>query len=65
MKEELTIQKATELKLTPIQCVKYYDEALSDEQADWILWNETCYPSNQEIMLEELFEYFSNEKKTA
>jgi len=60
-KPKLTIEMAIRDNLTNIECVKYYFPDITDLQADNILWEETCFPFDTEVMLSQLYTKYSNE----
>lgn len=59
-KEKLTIEKAIELKCSAAKVVKYYFPDKSDEECEFILWEETCFPFSNEVMLEQIYEKYLN-----
>ena len=52
--EKLTIKHVTKNKFTAIDCVKYFKTEWSDEQCDFYLWENTCYPFSTKILIEQL-----------
>ena len=63
IKEELTADIAINCKMSPIDCVRYYKEEISDEEADFIIWEKTCYPISTEVFLKQLYNIFNNTNK--
>jgi hypothetical protein len=55
MIEKLTEQEALENKFSGLDCVRYYFNGISDEEADFILWEKTCFPFSTEMMLNQLY----------
>ena len=39
--------------------MKHYKPDITEKEADYILWNETCYPFDNEITLSQINEYFT------
>jgi hypothetical protein len=62
--EKLTIQIVEKSKMTAIECVQYYCPEVSKEKADYIVWNETCFPFSLESFLEQLYHMFNKNKQT-
>jgi hypothetical protein len=60
MKEPLTLEQAIERRYTPIDCVKYYRPNWTNKQCDVYLWENTCYPMSNEILLEQLNKQLNN-----
>ena len=54
----LTLQHAIDNKFTAIDCVRYFQPDWSDEECDYYLWSQTCFPFSTEIMIEQLNKYF-------
>ena len=54
----LTIDYAIEHKFTAIDCIKYFKPDWTNEECDFHLWNETCYPFSTDIMMSQLNEEF-------
>lgn len=57
-KEKLTIQKAIELKFSALKIIQYYFPDKSNEECDYILWEETCFPFSNEIMMDQIYELY-------
>ncbi len=47
--------------LTWRQIFNNFKEGLSDEEIDYLLWNETCYPFDNEWTIKQIERYFENE----
>lgn len=62
MKEKLTYEKSIELGLTWIGCVKYYKPELTDGEADYILWEFTCFPFDTDTALSQIYDFFLNKE---
>jgi hypothetical protein len=60
LKEKLTIEKAIELKLSATKVVKFYFPDKSDEECDYILWEETCFPFSNEVMMEQIYKMYTD-----
>lgn len=56
--KKLTLEHAIENKFNAEDCVRYFDENLSKEEVDYILWEETCFPFSTETMIEQLNKKF-------
>jgi len=54
----LTIEYAIENKLSPLDCVKYFNPDWTDEQCEFHIWENTCFPFSNELMIESLNEQF-------
>lgn len=61
MIDKLTFEKAVELKLNPIGCVKYYFPEFSNELCDFVLYERTCFPFSTEIFLNQLYDLYKND----
>lgn len=59
-KEKLTIEKAIELRFSAVKVVKFYFPDKSDEECDFILWEETCFPFSNEVMMEQIYAMYIN-----
>jgi hypothetical protein len=46
-------------KMSWAECIRYYRPDWSDEQCDYFLWNETCYPFDGETTLKQINETLS------
>lgn len=42
--QPLTVKYVIDNKLTGHACVRYFDSTLTEEEVDYILWEQTCYP---------------------
>lgn len=60
-KPNLTIDEVIAKKMTWIDCMIYYDPSVTEDQANNILWNQTCYPFCSEITLRQIKEYLTKE----
>lgn len=58
MKDELTIEKAVELGYTWGDIFRYYDPHISNDQIEYLLWNETCYPFSGELTAKHIYQFF-------
>ena len=61
MKDRLTIETAIANNYSAVDCVKYYWPEISDKDADFILWEETCFPCDNEAMLSQLYNKYSSQ----
>ena len=52
--EALTLEYAIENTLSPTDCVKYFKPDWSDEECSFYLWENTCFPFSNEMMIDEL-----------
>lgn len=52
----LTTETAIKNKMSPIDCVKYFRPDWTDDQCDYYLWEETCFPMNTDIWISQLNE---------
>ena len=59
----LTLEHATANKLTPNDCVRFFNPEASDELCEFILWEKTCFPFSNEIMIKQLNETFNTKEK--
>ena len=62
--KKLTLRYAVENKFRGVDCVKYFDKNTSDKEADYILWEETCFPFSSEAMIKQLNNKFLNTENT-
>lgn len=60
MKDELTFEKAVELNLNMIGVIKYYWPFLADHEADFIIWEKTCYPMDTDTAFKQIFELYKS-----
>lgn len=60
--DKLTQETAVEKKFTALDCVKYYNSEMSDKDADFFLWEFTCYPHSTGIMLDQLYDLHKEDK---
>lgn len=44
---------------TWIEYIRSFNEDITEEEADYILWNETCYPFDTEIAIQQIKEYLT------
>ena len=58
--DKLTTKHVIDNKFTGIDCIKYFKPDVSNEYADDIIWNETCFPFSTEIMINQLNKIFLN-----
>jgi hypothetical protein len=56
--EKLTLEYSIENKFTPNMCVNWYFPDYSDEQCNYVLWEETCFPMSMETTLEQLYKMY-------
>ena len=56
----LTLEYAVTNKLSGIDLVKYFKPDISNEYADLILWNYTCFPMDIEQVIEQLNDMYLN-----
>ena len=42
----------------PIDCVRYYFPDVSNREADYILWEKTCFPFDSDIWLTQLYNLY-------
>ena len=64
-KDKLTKQMAFDNNFTALDCVKYYWPEIKNEDADYILWEETCFPFDVDMMLTHLYnKYLDNPNLT-
>ncbi len=45
-------------KVTWLEVMKGYDSTITEDEANYILWNETCYPFDTVTALKQIKEYF-------
>jgi len=62
MKRKLYFSVAKKRKFTPIDCVKYYFPEKSDKEADYILWEKTCFPFDTDMYLTQLYNLYLKRK---
>lgn len=60
IKGKISIEKAIELKWSAVRVIQFYFPDKSDEECDYILWEETCFPFSNEVMLEQIYEKYLN-----
>ena len=64
----LTLEYAIENKFNGLDLVKYFNPNITNEAADFILWEKTCFPCCTETTIEQLNEMFKDkiedEKRT-
>lgn len=56
----LTKKYVIENKLTPIGCVKYFKPKITKDEAEFILWEKTCFPFSTDEMIKQLNKRFLN-----
>ncbi len=56
----LTVEYAVDNKMTYLGLVKYFNSEISDEEADFIIWEKTCYPFSLEQVIVQLNELFKD-----
>ena len=61
--KQLTLEYVLENKFSINDCVRYFKPDISDEEADFIIWEQTCFPFSNEIMIQQLNKLFLNEDK--
>lgn len=62
MKPRLTPEQANRMKWNDV--MRYYWPDADDAFLDYLLWNETCYPHDDEKTLEQLYDiYLKQEEK--
>jgi len=44
-----------------IDLFRTYKSDITEKEVDYILWNETCYPFDNETTIEQVKNYFDNE----
>lgn len=59
-KAKITIEKAISLRWSAIRVIQYYFPDKSDEECDYLLWAETCFPFSNEIMMEQIYQLYIN-----
>lgn len=57
-KKPLTLDFAIKNKYSPIDLIKYFNPNWSDDDCNEYLWNETCYPFSNEILIQDLNKTF-------
>ena len=60
---ELTLEYAIDNKFTPHDCVRFFNPEASDELCEFIIWEQTCFPFSNEIMIKQLNETFNTKEK--
>ena len=50
--------------MTWLNIFRKYDPNITEEEATYILWNETCFPFDHETTLKQIEEWFSQKKPT-
>lgn len=56
LKAPLTIEMVIANIMSANECVKYFRPDWTDEECDYYVWNETCYPFSTEKFIEQLNE---------
>lgn len=46
-------------KMTWHDVVRHYKPEATDEEIAWLIWNETCYPFDNETTLRQINSYFN------
>jgi len=46
------------INMRPVDVVKYYFPDVTDDEADYILWEETCFPMDTDIFLRQLYDLY-------
>ncbi len=59
---ELTLEYVIKNNLTPLECVRFFDKDISEEEADFIIWEKTCFPFSNESFINQLNDIFRPEK---
>jgi len=57
--EKLTTIRVTEGKFSWYDCIRHYYPDATDEECEYILWEETCYPFSTEKAIEQIWKYFN------
>jgi hypothetical protein len=50
-----------ENKMTWQDVIRYYKPDATEEEIEYLLWNETCYPFSDETTLRQINNYFKNQ----
>jgi hypothetical protein len=50
--------------MTWLDIFRKYDPNITEDEATYILWNETCFPFDNETTLKQIEEWFSQKKPT-
>lgn len=58
MQTEITADEAAEMGLSFVDLMKKYKPDITEEEADFILWNETCYPFDTEAIIKQIYHFF-------
>lgn len=58
MQTEITANEAAEKGLSFVDLMKKYKPDITEEEADFILWNETCYPFDTEATVKQIYHFF-------
>jgi hypothetical protein len=59
----LTLEYAKENKFNVLDLVKYFNPNITNEEADFLLWEKTCYPFSLEETIKQLNEIFKDRLK--
>jgi hypothetical protein len=44
---------------TWLEYIQSFNQKITEKEADYILWNETCYPFDTEIAVQQVKQYFT------
>ena len=56
----LTVEYAIENKFNALDLIKYFSPNITDEEADFLLWERTCFPFSLEETIKQLNEIFKD-----
>ena len=56
----LTVDHAIENKFNGLDLVKYFSPNITNEEADFLLWEKTCFPFSLEETIKQLNEMFKD-----
>lgn len=59
MKQALSIKQVAG-KMTWLEVMRHYRPDITEEEAEYILWNETCYPFDLRTALKQIYYFFKN-----
>jgi hypothetical protein len=62
MKPQLTHDEV-DGKMTWTEVVRYYKPDATDDEVEYLLWNETCYPFSDESTLKQINRFFNSKDK--
>jgi hypothetical protein len=60
----LTIEEVIQSKMTPIEWVKYFNPEWTNEECDFYLWEQTCYPMDTQSVINQLNNKFLNNERS-